>query len=69
MVCTRPASSPDSGRSVTPPGTSTAGFAPDEASAIIIAGKPLSHVAIPMTPLPVGSDLINRRSTVAASLR
>ncbi len=29
MVCTLPASSPDSGSSVTPPGTSTAGFFPD----------------------------------------
>ncbi len=54
MVCTFAASSPDSGSSVTPPGTSTAGFFPDDASAIIIAGSPLSHVATPITPLPRG---------------
>ncbi len=69
MVCTFAASSPDSGSSVTPPGTSTAGFFPDDASAIIIAGSPLSHVAMPITPLPVGSERISRRSTIAASLR
>ena len=48
------ASSPDSGSSVTPPGTSTAGIFPDDASAIIIAGSPLSQVATPITPLPRG---------------
>ena len=37
MVCTLPASSPLSGSRVTPPGTSTAGYAPEDASAIIIA--------------------------------
>ena len=42
---------------------------PADASAIIIAGSPLSHVATPSTPLPVGSDRISRRSTIAASLR
>ena len=52
MVCTLPASSPDSGSSVTPPGTSTAGLRAADASAIIMAGSPLSHVATPMTPLP-----------------
>ncbi len=38
-------------------------------SAIIIAGKPLSQVAIPITPLRRGSDRISRRITIAASLR
>ena len=47
MVCTLPASSPSSGSSVTPPGTSIAGSAPADASAIIIAGRPLSQVATP----------------------
>ena len=45
------------------------GSAPLPASAIIIAGNPLSHVATPITPLRVGSDRINRRSTIAASFR
>ena len=39
------------------------------ASAIIIAGKPLSHVATPITPRRVGRLRMSRRSTVAASLR
>ena len=39
------------------------------ASAIIIAGSPLSHVATPRTPRRVGSERINRRKTIAASLR
>ena len=39
------------------------------ASAIIIAGSPLSQVATPSTPLRVGSDRISRRNTVAASFR
>jgi len=39
------------------------------ASAIIIAGKPLSQVATPSTPLRVGSERIKRRNTLAASLR
>ncbi len=69
IVCTRPASSPSTGRSVTPPGTSTQGRSWLPASAIIIAGRPLSHVATPRTPLRVGSDRISRRKTVAASLR
>ena len=68
-VCTFPASSPCSGISVTPPGTSTAGRSWLAASAIIIAGSPLSHVATPSTPRRVGSDRISRRKTVAASLR
>ncbi len=38
------------------------------ASAIIIAGNPLSQVATPSTPRPVGSDRISRRNTIAASL-
>ena len=39
------------------------------ASAIIIAGSPLSQVATPSTPRAVGSDRISRRKIVAASLR
>jgi hypothetical protein len=39
------------------------------ASAIIMAGKPLSQVAIPSTPRRVGKERINLRKTVAASLR
>ena len=37
------------------------------ARAIIIAGKPLSHEAIPITALAVGKDLANLRKTFAAS--
>ncbi len=69
MVCTLPASSPASGSSVTPPGTRTVGSFPAEARAIIMAGRPLSQVAMPNTPLPVGSERIRRRRTMAASLR
>ena len=43
--------------------------APAEASAIIMAGRPLSQVATPRTPLRVGSERIRRRRTMAASLR
>ena len=39
------------------------------ASAIIIAGRPLSHVAMPSTPWRVGSERMRRRKTMAASLR
>ena len=39
------------------------------ASASIVAGSPLSHVAMPSTPDAVGSDRINRRITMAASFR
>ena len=35
----------------------------------IIAGTPLSHVAIPRTPLRRGNDRIRRRKTIAASFR
>ena len=45
-----PASTPSVGGSVTPPGTRTAGRSWQPASAIIIAGRPLSHVATPITP-------------------
>jgi len=41
----------------------------DEANAIIMAGRPLSQVAMPITPRRVGSERIRRRSTMAASLR
>ena len=51
MVCTLPASSPSVGGSVTPPGTSTHGRSCIAASAIIIAGRPLSQVATPMHAL------------------
>ena len=46
-----------------------AGVRRDDASAIIMAGSPLSQVATPITPRRVGSDRIRRRSTIAASLR
>ena len=49
-VCTLPASSAPIAGSITPPGTSTAGRPEQPASAIIIAGRPLSHVATPSTP-------------------
>jgi len=62
-------SSPFSGGNVTPPGTSTVGKSRMPASAIIIAGKPLSHVAMPITPARMGSERTRRRKTMAASLR
>ena len=64
-----PASSPSSASSVTPPGTRTQGRSRMAASAIIIAGRPLSQVATPMHAARVGSERIRRRKTVAASLR
>ena len=39
------------------------------ASAIIIAGRPLSQVATPSTPARRGSERMSRRKTIAASLR
>ena len=69
MVWILPASSPFSGGSVTPPGTSTLGRFFIPASAIIIAGSPLSHVAMPSTPARTGSERIRRRKMIAASLR
>ena len=54
---------------VTPPGTITPGNEPVPANASIVAGSPLSQVAIPSTPAAVGSDRISRRITIAASLR
>ncbi len=69
MVCTLPASSPYSGKRVTPPGMRMVGSGPAEARAIIMAGRPLSQVAMPMTPILVGRERIRRRSTMAASLR
>ena len=54
---------------MTPPGTSTAGTSRRPASAIIIAGSPLSQVATPSTPLALGMERAKRRSTEAASLR
>ena len=52
-----PASSPDSGASVTPPGTVTTGLSCRPANAIIMAGSPLSQDATPITPRAVGNDL------------
>jgi hypothetical protein len=51
------------------PGTRMHGKSRMPARAIIIAGNPLSQVAMPMTPVRVGSDRISRRNTIAASLR
>src|SRR2546425_10083949 len=68
MVCTLAASSPLSGSNVTPPGTNTHGISGTPASAIIIAGSPLSQVATPITPRRVGSERISRRKIGAASL-
>ena len=50
IVCTLPASSPSVGGSVTPPGTRMPGRSRWPASAIIMAGSPLSQVATPSTP-------------------
>ena len=52
--CTRPASSPSSASSVTPPGTRMHGRSGVPASASIMAGSPLSQVATPITPLARG---------------
>ena len=64
-----PASSPRAGGRVTPPGTSTVATSGEPASAIIIAGRPLSQVAMPTTPTRCGRERISRRITMAASLR
>jgi len=69
MLWILPASSPSSGGRVTPPGTSTQGRWRMAARAIIMAGRPLSQVATPTTPLQVGSERMSRRSTRLASLR
>ena len=69
IVCTAPACSPSVGGSVTPPGTMITGRSRCAASASIIAGRPLSQVATPITPRRVGSERIRRRNTIAASLR
>ena len=42
---------------------------PQPASASIVAGSPLSQVAMPITPARRGSDRISRRMVIAASLR
>ncbi|TWH05087.1 hypothetical protein L613_006400000110 [Pseudoxanthomonas taiwanensis J19] len=69
MVCTLAVSSaPRAGR-VTPPGTITPGRSPQPARASIIAGRPLSQVAMPSTPRRVGSERTRRRMVIAASLR
>ena len=49
-VCTAPASSPRVGGSVTPPGTIAPASSRNEATAISIAGRPLSQVPTPITP-------------------
>ena len=69
MDCTVPASSASRAGRVTPPGTRTHGRFRIAASAIIIAGRPLSQVATPRTPRRVGSERMSRRNTCAASFR
>ena len=69
MVCTLPASSPTVGGSVAPPGTRMVGRLCIAASAIMVAGSPLSQVATPITARRVGRERIRRRNTIAASLR
>ena len=66
---TLPASSPSIAGKVTPPGTRMPGRSLQPASAIIVAGSPLSQVAMPITPARLGSERISRRMTIAASLR
>ena len=61
-----PGPSPES---VEPPGTSTTARSCWLASAIIVAGSPLSQVATPITAFVFGSDRIRRRITMLASLR
>ena len=58
IVWILPASSPSLGGNVTPPGMINPGSSDTPAIAINIAGKPLSQVAMPITPLRVGNDLI-----------
>ena len=68
-VCTAPASSPTVGGSVTPPGTIAPGSPRNDATAISMAGRPLSQVPMPITALRRGRLRTSRRSTIAASLR
>ena len=68
-VCTAPASSPRRGGSVTPPGMTAPASSRNDATAISIAGRPLSHVPTPITPRRCGRLRTSRRSTSAASLR
>ena len=58
IVCALPASSPSLAGRVTPPGTITAGRSRQAARAMVMAGRPLSQVATPMTALRVGSERI-----------
>ena len=54
---------------VTPPGTTIAESLGSPAIANSIAGKPLSHVAIPIIPLLVGIERASLLRTIAASFR
>jgi hypothetical protein len=47
----------------------TQGKSGKPATAIIIAGNPLSQVAIPSTPDRSGRERASRRKTIAASFR
>ena len=67
-VCTFPASSPTR-RQRDAAGNEHARQSRKPASAIIIAGRPLSHVAMPSTPARTGSERASRRNTIAASFR
>lgn len=60
---------PTVGGSVAPPGTRMVGRSCIAASAIMVAGSPLSQVATPITARRVGRERIRRRNTIAASLR
>ena len=64
-----PASSPCAGARSPRPAPAPTATSGAPASAIIIAGRPLSQVAIPTTPTRCGNERISRRITMAASLR
>ena len=69
MLCTLPASSAPTAGSVTPPGTMMPGRSREPASASIVAGSPLSQVAMPITPDAAAASGSAAASTIAASLR
>ncbi len=56
MVCTLPLSSPSFAGSVAPPGTSTVAMLCCAASAIMVAGSPLSQLATPITAFASGRE-------------